>query len=311
MKFSIVVPTYNEEKDIAGTLDGLLALVYPNKEIIVVDDSTDSTPEIVRRYENRDVRLIRPSKREGRCGARNLGILEAQGDIVVILNADVRPRPDFLRRLAPHYAQGYDYVLVNSKVSNTRYLFARYVDAMSAANQGGDASWMEWTEGFSCRREMAIRAGLFPTGFPVPICAGEDGFFGANLRKLGARKKIDFSITVDHVAPGALVEYWHIRKGRGKGSPQIRRFLQRWSMGRIALRALLRVARTVLYIALVIPAVSIVWRACRQSEKGGRDLLPFLWAWSVEQIAFHVGEWESIVEISRAERATCVQGSCA
>ena len=46
MKFSIVVPTYNEENDIAGTLDALTSLDYPDKEIIVVDDSTDSTPAI-------------------------------------------------------------------------------------------------------------------------------------------------------------------------------------------------------------------------------------------------------------------------
>ena len=38
MKFSIVIPTYNEERDIAGTLDGLLAIDYPAVEIIVVDD---------------------------------------------------------------------------------------------------------------------------------------------------------------------------------------------------------------------------------------------------------------------------------
>ena len=169
MKFSIVIPTYNEERDIAGTLDGLLAIDYPAVEIIVVDDSTDMTPAIVRRYEARGVRLIHPPKREGRCGARNLGIQEASGDVVVILNADVRPRPDFFRRLVPYYEQGYDYVLVNSKVANTHDLYARYVGSMGAAVQGGDPSWMEWTEGFSCRREMAIRAGLFPTGFPVPI----------------------------------------------------------------------------------------------------------------------------------------------
>jgi len=302
MKFSIVIPTYNEERDIAGTLDGLLAIDYPDKEIIVVDDSTDTTPAIVRRYEDRGVWLIRPLKREGRCGARNVGILEASGDVVVILNADVRPRPDFLRRLAPYYEQGYDYVLVNSKVANTGELFARYVDAMSAANQSGDPSWMEWTEGFSCRRELAIRAGLFPTGFPVPICAGEDGFFGANLRKLGARKKIDFSITVDHVAPGTLAEYWHIRKGRGKGSPQVRRFLQRWSMGRIASQAMLRFVKTLIYVGSVVPMVYVTWRATRHSKKGTRDLVPFLWAWLIEQAAFHVGEWESIFEIRRAEK---------
>jgi glycosyltransferase involved in cell wall biosynthesis len=302
MKFSIVIPTYNEQKDIARTLEVLLSLDYPEKEIIVVDDSSDSTPEIVRRFEDQGVRLVRPAKREGRCGARNLGIMESTGEIVVILNADVRPRSDFLRRLVPYYDQGYDYVLVKSEVANTDDLYARYVDAMAAVDESGDPSWMEWTEGFSCRREVAIKAGMFPTGFAVPICAGEDGFFGTNLKKLGAKKKIDFSITVNHVAPASLAEYWRIRKGRGRGSPQIRHFLHRWSLGRIARRAALRIAKTLAYTALVMPALYIVWRATRYSKKGIRDLAPFLWAWLIEQLAFHAGEWGSIFEIKRAER---------
>jgi hypothetical protein len=173
---------------------------------------------------------------------------------------------------------------------------------MAAVDATSDPSWMEWTEGFSCRREVAIRAGMFPTGFAVPICAGEDGFFGTNLKKLGARKKIDFSITVDHVAPASLAEYWQIRKGRGRGSPQIRHFLHRWSLGRIAWRATLRIARTLVYTALAGPAIYIVWRATRHSQKGARDLVPFLWAWLIEQVAFHVGEWGSIFEIRRAEK---------
>lgn len=302
MKFSIVVPTYNEENDIAGTLGALTSLDYPEKEIIVVDDSTDSTPEIVRRYEAKGVRLVRPARREGRCGARNLGIMESTGDVVVILNADVRPRSDFLRRLAPYYDQGHDYVLVKAEVANTDDLFARYVDAMAAADESGDPSWMEWTEGFSCRREVAIKAGMFPTGFAVPICAGEDGFFGANLKKIGARKKIDFGITVDHVAPASFAEYWQIRKGRGRGSPQIRRFLQKWPLGKIAAWATLRIAKTLVYTGLVVPVVYSAWRGTRHSKRGLRDLVPFLWAWLIEQAAFHVGEWESIFEIRRAEK---------
>ena len=67
--------------------------------------------------------------------------------------------------------------------------FARYVGAITDLDYSSNPSWMEWTEGFSCRRELAIKAGLFPSGFPVPICAGEDGIFGTNLRNLGAKKK--------------------------------------------------------------------------------------------------------------------------
>ena len=43
MKFSIIIPTFNEEKEILSTLTALTNLEYDNKEIIVVDDSTDNT----------------------------------------------------------------------------------------------------------------------------------------------------------------------------------------------------------------------------------------------------------------------------
>jgi glycosyltransferase involved in cell wall biosynthesis len=302
MKFSIIVPTYNEEKDIADTLEALIALDYSDKEIIVVDDSTDSTPDIVSRYADKGVKLIHPEKREGRCGARNLGVLSASGEVAVILNADVRPPKDFLNKILPYYQQGYDYVLVNSEVANKEYLFARYVGAVGDADQSGDPSWMEWTEGFSCRREIAIKAGLFPTGFAVPICAGEDGFFGTNLKKIGARKKIDFTITVGHIAPATLIEYWHVRKGRGKGSPQIRRFLQGWSTGKIAIWAALRIVKNLILISSVLPVLWTAWRATRYSGYGTKDLFPFIYAWLIEQAAFHVGEWESIFEIAHAEK---------
>ena len=99
MKFSIIIPTYNEAGDIVATLEALLGLDYGDKEIIVVDDSTDQTPEIVRRYVDRGVRLIHPGG-GGRCEARNIGIREAAGEVVVVLNADVRLPADFLQRVA-------------------------------------------------------------------------------------------------------------------------------------------------------------------------------------------------------------------
>lgn len=303
MKFSIVVPTYNEEHDIAATLDALVALDWPDFEILVVDDSNDRTPEIVKTYSDRGVRLIRPEVREGRCGARNLGIREADGEVTVVLNADVHLPRNFLRRIAPYYEAGADYVLVKSVVENIDDLFARYVECAGIVDYyRADLNKMEWTEGFSCRRDVAIRAGLFPVGFAVPICAGEDGYFGENLRRLGARKVIDLDIVVTHIAPARFGEYWDIRKGRGRGSPQVRRFLQNWSFSRIALRAALRLVKTGLWIGLVVPMLRICSRAARESPRGQRDLLPFCYAWAIEQFAFHVGEWRSIFEIRRAER---------
>ncbi len=303
MKFSIIIPTYNEEADIAETLDALVQLTYGNKEILVIDDSTDRTPDIVHSYASKGVTLIRPKQRGGRCEARNLGIRTSDGEIIVILNADVRPRLDFLERLLSHYTKGYDYVLVGSKVSNTDSFLARYIGAITDMDYAGDTSWMEWTEGFSCRKDLALKAGLFPVGYPVPICAGEDGFFGENLRKLGAKRKLDLHIIVDHVAPGNLSEFWHIRKGRGRGGPQFRRFLHRWSFAKIVVWALLRIMKSTVIIFLVFPPVIINWRASRFSICGLRDLFPFIAAWFLELLAFHVGEWQSVSEIMNAENS--------
>ena len=113
--------------------------------------------------------------------------------MVVILNADVLLPADFLRRLTYHYENGADYVLVDASVANRQFLFPRYVHCVSEIfySRAVDCNFanMDWTEGFSCRRETALKAGLFPTGFPVPIGAGEDGFLagacaGSGLKKL-------------------------------------------------------------------------------------------------------------------------------
>lgn len=304
IKFSIIIPTYNEENDIAGTLEALLSLDYFDKEILVVDDSTDRTPEIVRSYALQGVRLIHPGG-GGRCEARNLGIQEATGEIVCILNADVRPRADFLSRLTGHYNSGADYVLVAARISNQENLFARYVGCVSdfEYNENTDPNQMEWTEGFSCRKEVAIKAGLFPVGFAVPICAGEDGFFGIGLRKSGARKVIDFSIVVDHVAPSRLVEYWRIRRGRGEGSAQVHRFLEKWPYPRLVLWNLLKTGRSLAYFILIIPALLFCWNATRYSPNKYKDCLPFFFAWSIERIAFHVGEWQMTFRMYAKENA--------
>ena len=69
-KITVVVCSYNGEPTIRDTLDGLVALEYPDYEVIVVNDgSTDATPEIAARY---PFRLISTENR-GLSSARNTG----------------------------------------------------------------------------------------------------------------------------------------------------------------------------------------------------------------------------------------------
>jgi len=301
MRFSIVVPTLNEELDIRGTLDALTALKAEGKEIIVADDSSDHTPDIVKEYESKNVRLIHPAG-GGRCEARNIGIKEAHGDIVVILNADVRLPIDFISKISAHYASGADYVLVRSRVSNLQNLYPRFIDSLSQREYARPDAFdrMNWTEGFSCRRESALRAGLFPTGYSMPLCAGEDGYFAAGLLRTGAKKVMDLSIMVEHVAPSSFSDFWKARREKGIGSAQVHRFLYKWSFPFIVTWNAAKSIRTLLWFFLAIP---VAWSAVRLSgwsDRRYKDVLAFAYVLCVDKLAFHVGEWSTTYRIWRS-----------
>ena len=305
MRFSIIIPTYNEDRDIAATLEALLGLDYPDREILVVDDSSDRTPEIVGGYARQGVRLIHPGG-GGRCEARNLGIREASGEVVVLLNADVRLPADFLRRLAYHYQNGADYVLVDAKVANRQFLFPRYIHCVSEVfySRAVDCNFanMDWTEGFSCRWETALKAGLFPTGFPLPISAGEDRFFGRGLHRIGAKKVIDLGLEVAQVAPASFREYWRNRQGRGAGAAQVQRFLDCWPWWKILLGNGLKTAKTLVWLITVAPGLWPCLQAVRHSDRGLKDLGPFFYAYAVEQLAALLGQWQATFAIMKKER---------
>jgi glycosyltransferase involved in cell wall biosynthesis len=299
MLVSIIVPTFNEAGDIRRTLDALVAQTYPATEIIVVDDSTDDTPRIVGEYAARGVRLLRPARRRGRCEARNLGIQEARGEVIVILNADVFPGPDFVERIAAHYRLGADYVLVESRVANTAALIPRYLEALHRRTYAG-ADWIEWTEGFSCRRTAALEAGLFPET-PLPLLAGEDGYFGTRMAAR-FRKVIDRSIVVPHVAPETVREFWHQQAGRGRANGRYYFFLEHNALPRLVARALIKTVRSGLAVGLVVPAVASCLRLRRHTPRGLRDLPGFCAVFALTEAAHTYGEWQGVRDIVRYRR---------
>src|SRR4051812_15306017 len=126
---SVVVPAYCEATVIEGTLEALLALDYPDYEIVVVDDgSPDGTAELVRAHLTGGGRLRLIAKRvnEGKAMALNDAIPVTRGEIVVIVDADIRPRPDVLRHMVGHFGDGrVAAVAGNPQVANTRTLLAK------------------------------------------------------------------------------------------------------------------------------------------------------------------------------------------
>lgn len=306
--FTIVIPTFNEADDIATTLDSLVALDYPDYEVLVIDESRDETPAIVQAYtaSNPRVRYVRQSRFTGRAAGRNQGILDARGNVVVILNADVSLPRDFLSRLVPHYAAGADYVLVESAVSNTGDLFPRFVLASHANQYGNDTRVrMNWTEGFSCRRQAAIDAGLLPEGYAAaddrraPLVAGEDGWFGERLEDLGYTKVFDREIVVTHVMPHKLRSFFRNRVGRGHGSVQIAVLRDGLGRSQLAAQTATVVLATVFGTLLVLPVLYRGWERARYSPRGLADWLPFTWAYIVESWANMLGHLHGFGEVLR------------
>src|SRR5437867_3556917 len=96
---SVTIVTYNSGRFIKRCLESVLAQKYPYSEIIVVDnDSTDGTVDILEQFEDRCTVVYNPEN-VGFAAAQNPAIGLSNGDWVLTLNPDVLLLPNFIQAL--------------------------------------------------------------------------------------------------------------------------------------------------------------------------------------------------------------------
>ena len=102
---SIIILNYNSGNWLTDCVDSLLKTNYKNYEIIVVDNlSVDNSHKICKeKFEQ--VILIENSENLGYCEGNNVGINEAKGDFLVILNPDTLVEPNWLDELVKAYTK--------------------------------------------------------------------------------------------------------------------------------------------------------------------------------------------------------------
>jgi cellulose synthase/poly-beta-1,6-N-acetylglucosamine synthase-like glycosyltransferase/peptidoglycan/xylan/chitin deacetylase (PgdA/CDA1 family)/spore germination protein YaaH len=102
---AVIVPAYNEEKVVCGSVAALLASTVKGFEIVVVDDgSSDGTYDVVRAAFAHEPRVrVFTKANGGKASALNFGLLQTRAEIVIALDADTVFEPEAVERLVRHF----------------------------------------------------------------------------------------------------------------------------------------------------------------------------------------------------------------
>src|SRR3989344_4877680 len=97
-KLTIIIPVYNEEKNIGNCIESIINSDYPKEkiEIIVVDDgSVDKTRNILKDY---NIKLIK-QEHKGKSEAINNGVKHAKNGFIITIDADSSIKKDFIKKI--------------------------------------------------------------------------------------------------------------------------------------------------------------------------------------------------------------------
>ncbi len=115
-KLAVVIPMFNEERNVAGLFARLLpvctALGRPFEIICVDDGSKDHTAELVRGLQNKhpEIVLVRFARNFGQHAAITAGFAQVSADWVITLDADLQNPPEEIPNLVCEFARGHDLI---------------------------------------------------------------------------------------------------------------------------------------------------------------------------------------------------------
>ena len=220
---TLLVVAHNEAADIRARVENALALNYPPDrfEILIASDgSTDGTNEIVREYADRGVRLLAFPTNRGKGAALADAVAQAQGDVLILSDANTTMAPDAARRLAEWFADPTVGVVCGKLI---------LVDPATGQNVDG-VYWKYETFLKKCESRLgallgtngaiyAIRKSLFPattTGiliddFVIPLTA---------RMKSGCRLQYDHRAVASEETPADLGSEFRRRTRIGAGGYQ-------------------------------------------------------------------------------------------
>ncbi len=129
MKLSIVIPCYNEEETLEKIFNKVVKFDEFEKEIIIIDDcSNDKTPEIINKLKinYKELKSERHSENMGKGSALRTGFKIAQGDIILIQDADLEYDPNDYYNLLKPFIESDAQVVYGSRFLGGKYVRLHY-----------------------------------------------------------------------------------------------------------------------------------------------------------------------------------------
>jgi glycosyltransferase involved in cell wall biosynthesis len=209
---SIIIPAHNAKATLAECLGACLDQTYPDTEVIVVDDgSTDDTAAIADTF---PVQCIQQAQ-AGPAAARNRGVADAKGDIVVLVDSDCVPETDWIERLIEGFEDGVAAVggvYTNARKDNA---LARMVHEEIAARHDTFGDEVDFLGSFNVayRKEAFDAVGGFDESFTA--ASGEDNDLAYRLADQGGRLRFARTARVAHYHPTRLWPYLRTQARHG------------------------------------------------------------------------------------------------
>jgi len=171
---SIVIPLYNKEKAIIGTLESVKAQTFSDYECIIVNDgSTDHSAQVVEDWLSSHL-AVSPSSpfrlisqpNGGVCSARNKGIKEAHGAYIALLDGDDLWDKDFLAeivKMQQDFPEAYMWGINYAEVVNGNQLVRKLATGLPDGYRGYVDNYFEFTHqsDLFCSSSVVIRKQVF------------------------------------------------------------------------------------------------------------------------------------------------------
>jgi len=205
-KISVIIPVYNGEKTLKQCLGSVLSQSYKNYEVIVVNNnSTDKTKEIIKSFQKRNkdkkVKYLF-EQQKGRGAARNTGEIMAEGKIILMTDTDCIVPKDWIKNMVKaiegHDAvQGFEKNIENNFWSRYRQINSKKkCEKEEIKNPIGRID----TKNFAIKKDVLKKIGFTSRKY----ISGNDTDLSIKLVKNKLKVKFLKDIKVKHFHPNSL-----------------------------------------------------------------------------------------------------------